>query len=372
MASIGKREDGRWRARYRDPDGREHARHFSRKADAERWLDQIRGDLTRGTYVDPTAGRVLFSHYAKQWAASQPHRPSTAQLYERTLRLHVLPAIGDRQLSSLRRSDVQALVGALNGKLSPKTTENVFKLVRAILSSAVDDGLIASNPCRRVARKEVEGRLLVPLSMAQVIAVADRIAGRYRALVLLAGGTGLRQGEALGLRAEDVDFLRRELHVRHQLVSVPGTPYHLGPTKTASSRRTVPVPDFVLEALSAHMRTHPAGPWGLLFTNSLGQVVARSSFHRSWRAAVLAAELPPSTTFHDLRHAYASALIEGGESVTVVAARLGHKNSTETLRTYSHLWPSSDDKTRLVLQSAFALADSVRTSEVPQASDLRF
>jgi hypothetical protein len=102
------------------------------------------------------------------------------------------------------------------------------------------------------------------------------------------------------LRREDVDFLRREVHVRHQLVSVPGVAAHLGPPKTASSLRTVP------------------------------SVVNRQSLHRSLAAALQKAALPAGITFHQLRHTYASLLIDGGESVTLVADRMGHKNASET------------------------------------------
>lgn len=371
MASVRKRPDGRWRARYRDHDGREHARHFDRKADAERWLDTIRGDLARGTHVDPRAGRERFDSYAERWLSAQPHRPGTARLYERTLRLHVLPRIGPRSLSSLRRTDVQGLVSSLAATLAPHTVENIYKLVRAILASAVEDGLLVASPCRKITRAEVIRRHVTPLELEQVQVLVAALPPRYRSLALLAVGTGLRQGEALGLTVPDVDFLRREIHVRHQLISVPGTDYHLGPTKTASSLRTVPAPDFVLQALSEHLRSHPRGPWGTVFANSRGAVVARSSLHRSWVQAVAAAGLPIGTTFHDLRHTYASVLIDGGESVTVVAARLGHKNPTETLRTYSHLWPSSDERTRSVVQRAFAFADSVRTDGPRLAADLQ-
>jgi hypothetical protein len=94
MASSTRRPDGRWRARYRDPDGREHARHFARKADADLWLATIQADILRGRYIDPTAARTTFKEYADRWREQQPHRQGTSRLYERTLRLHVNPANG--------------------------------------------------------------------------------------------------------------------------------------------------------------------------------------------------------------------------------------------------------------------------------------
>jgi len=359
MASVQRRPDGRWRARYRDTGDKEHARHFTRKADAERWLDEIRSDLVRGTYVDPAAGRVLFADFARTWLEAQPHRAGTALLYERTLRLHVYPRIGDRPLAAVRRSDIQALITSSGQHLAPKTVENHFRLIKAVFNAAVEDQLIALSPCRKIARQPVAPSHVVPLSVDQVERLVAATPQHFRALVITAVGTGLRQGEALGLRGQDVDFLRREVHVRHQLVSVPGVAAHLGPPKTASSLRTVPAPAFVLQALAEHVRLFPPGPFGMIFSNTRGSFVNRQSLHRSLAAAVRTAGLPAGITFHQLRHTYASLLIDGGESVTVVADRMGHKNATETLHTYSHLWPSSDDKTRHVLDKAFATVDAL-------------
>ncbi len=99
----------------------------------------------------------------------------------------------------------------------------------------------------------------------------------------------------------------------------------------------------------------------MIFSNRRGQAVNRQSLHRSLAAALRTAGLPSGVTFHQLRHTYASLLIDGGESVTMVAGRMGHKNATETLHTYSHLWPSSDDKTRRVLETAFSKVSSLQT-----------
>lgn len=354
MASTTRRPDGRWRARYRDPEGRERARHFARKADAERWLATMLADLARGGYVDPAAARTTFKEYAERWRAQQPHRPETSRLYERTLRLHVYPVIGSRQLGALRRSDIQELVaGMVRGGYMPKTIENLVRLVRAILNAAVDDGLIVNSPHRKISRPAVEQRLVVPLPLEGVRRAANVISPRMRALVLLSVGTGLRQGEALGLTRDRVNLLRRELTVDRQLVKVVGESPALGPLKTTSSRRVVPMPTFVVEAVAEHLASYPSGRDGLIFCGADGQPVARPWLHRAWRKAITEAGLPEDTTWHLLRHTYASILIDGGESVTVVARRLGHANPSETLRTYSHLWPDSDDRTRQVVDAAF-------------------
>ena len=109
MASVTKRPDGKYRARYRDESGREHARHFDRKADAQRWLDEVTASMVRGEYVDPRAGRVTFKAYAEQWRASQVHRVTSQLTIESALRRHTYPTLGDKPLSAIKPSDVQSV-----------------------------------------------------------------------------------------------------------------------------------------------------------------------------------------------------------------------------------------------------------------------
>src|SRR4051794_16598501 len=104
MASISKHQNGRWRARYRDDVGKEHARHFLRKVDAQRWLDEVTASVLTGNYVDPRAGKVTFAEYAKAWQAAQIHRPNTAAAVGSALRVHALPMFGHRQIASIRPS----------------------------------------------------------------------------------------------------------------------------------------------------------------------------------------------------------------------------------------------------------------------------
>jgi integrase len=114
---------------------------LTRKADAERWLDEIRGDLLRGTHVDPAAGRVLLADFARTWLEAQPHRAGTALLYERTLRLHVYPRIGDRPLASIRRSDIQALITSSASTWRPRRWRTTSGSSRRF-NAAVEDQLI--------------------------------------------------------------------------------------------------------------------------------------------------------------------------------------------------------------------------------------
>jgi len=126
-------------------------RQFTRKGDAERFLDAIRGDLAHGLYVDPAAGRTLFHDYAEEWRAAQVHRPGTAAQIESYLRLHAYPTLGRRKLANVRRSEIQAWVKELTHHLAPGSVELVYRWVSTIFKAAVGERLLAYSPCARVA-----------------------------------------------------------------------------------------------------------------------------------------------------------------------------------------------------------------------------
>lgn len=367
MASVKKRPDGRWRARYRDPSGKEHARHFDRRADAERWLTTVEHSKLTGAYIDPVAGRVTFRTFAEGWRQMQPHRASTAVSVEQDLRLHVYPTIGDRPVAAVRASEVQALVTGLSSKLAPSTLERVHGRVSAVFGAAMRDRVIAVSPCGNV---KLPRRGPAPiedvLTPAQVHALAAAMPPRYRALVIAGAGLGLRPGELFGLATSRVDFLRRTVRVDQQLVRVRGRGVELGPTKTPASNRTVPLPNVVGEALAAHLAAWPEHPdLGLIFTNERGAPIQQHPFAMVWATARERARLPAWATPHDLRHHYASVLIASGASVKAVQRRLGHSSAKTTLDTYSHLFPDEEDRTRQAIDAALAPpADSPRTEAV--------
>lgn len=356
----------RWRARWRDPDGRGRKRVFARKIDAERHHATVAHSKLTGGYVDVRAGKVMFDQYAEQWRTAQVWRSSTAVAAEANLRLHAMPRFGDRPLVSIRPSDVQGWVRDLTDALAPATVRLAYHFFSAVFNAAVRDRVLAASPCSGIKLPEIERPKVTPLSVEQVKTLAEAMPERFRALVLLGAGTGLRQGEAFGVTHDRADFLRRTLTVDRQLVTVAGQPPKLVPPKTRASVRAVPLPDLVLDALSAHMATFPPGTDGLIFTNDRGHAIQRSVFSRVWRPAVKAAGLPAGTTFHDLRHHYASLLIRHGESVKVVQARLGHASAGETLDTYSHLWPDSEDRTRAAVDSAWRGVPSLRPAGVSE------
>ncbi|PRY47423.1 site-specific recombinase XerD [Geodermatophilus tzadiensis] len=360
MASIARRPDGTHRARFRDAAGREHARHFKRKVDAQRWLDEMTAAMVTGQYVDPAAGRLTVREYAEQWRAAQVHRPTTAAHVETMLRRHVYPTLGQKRLASVLPSDIQGLVKRLSADLAPATVGVVHRILAAVFKAAVRDRRIVASPCEGTRLPKVHRGRIEPLSWEAVQALTDAMPDRYQALTTLAAGTGLRQGEVFGLTVDRIDFLRRQLTVDRQLVTIPDRAPYLAPPKTQASVRLVPLPQVVLDALAAHLAEWPTD--GLVFNTELGAPIRRTAFSaRVWRPAVRRAGLS-GVTFHSLRHFYASLLIRHGESVKTVQARLGHASAAETLDTYSHLWPDSDDRTRAAVDSVMrGSADYVRT-----------
>lgn len=269
----------RWRARYVDDQGREHAEGFSHKVDAQQWVDEFTAAVVTGQYVDPKAGQIRFRDYAERWRGMQVQRPSSRAHVETMLRRHAYPMLGDRCLSAIMPSDIQAWVKGL--ALAPATVGVVHEIVSTVMKTAIRDRRIASNPCDGTKLPKVQRKQVVPLVTEQVEAVRAVLPPQLQALVTLAAGTGMRQGECFGLTADRVRFLERVVTVDRQLVTVQGRAPELAPPKTRASNRTIPLPRVVVDALAAHLAEFPAGPDGLVFTLS-GKPITRSVFGHKW------------------------------------------------------------------------------------------
>ena len=335
--NIQKRPDGKWRARYRDENGKEHAKHFARKVDAQAWLDQVTSAVVTGQYVDPKAGKVSLRTYAATWEASQLGSEATTRLNDNALRVHILPVLGDRPMGSIQPSEVQGLVKNLSVELAPSSVHNIYDVVARLFRAAVHDRVRPESPCRNINLPRRSKEEVVPPTVKEVTKIMGAIADRYQAVPLLLAGSGLRIGELLGLRVSDVDFLRRSVRIERQRLQTGD----LGPTKGRKAR-TVPLGQVVLDGLAVHLAAHPSREW--LFVTKAGRPLTYQVWLAQWTLACDAAGVTTKT--HHLRHFFASALITGGASVKQVQAALGHDNATTTLRTYAHLWPGDEDRTR--------------------------
>jgi integrase len=227
----------------------------------------------------------------------------------------------------------------------------VAATMSAVLNAAVEDGRIPRNPAKGAHLPEVVEVRVVPLEPAQIHALAAAVPRAFYAAVIVAAGCGLRQGELFGLRKGDVDFLRRELHVRQQLISPSkGTPV-LAPLKAKNSVMTIGLSDVVLEALSAHLAAFGTGPEGVIFHLG-GRYVSRSAGAKAIAKAGCQIGLS-SVGWHALRHAFATLLLSAVTNPAAVADAMGH-GLPILLKTYSHYLRSNQDRMRQVVDAAFA------------------
>jgi integrase len=363
----------RYRARYVGPDGTEKSKSFpdGQKRIAEKWLSGIEADMSRGQYIDPRAGRLTVRQHAERWLASLTMDPGTYVSTEQRIRLHVLPHLGSRSLDSLRPIHIREWLRKLeDAGVAAAYQRVIFANLNAMLAAAVDDRLIPHNPCRSSSVKapKPEPRRILPWSRERVLAVRSALPERYRAMVDLAGGCGMRQGEVLGLAVEDVDFVEGVVHVVRQVKLIAGRQVFALPK--GGKTRTVPLPESVARALEAHIAQHPPAavtlPWrsvdgspataAVFFRNAEGRPVIRTVFNeKAWRPALDTAGVPRGRQngMHALRHFYASVLLDAGESIKALSEYLGHHDPGFTLRTYTHLMPSSEKRTREAVNRAF-------------------
>ena len=318
--------------------------------------------MLRGQYIDP-ADRTTVIAYAREWAALRVHhRATTARRVSSLIENHIAGTpLGNRRLAAVSPSEVQAWVSGRSVVLAPTTLRVLVSLLRSIYASAVLDRLAATTPVVRLTLPSAHRERVVPLTVDMVRRLTAAMPERNRAMVVTQAGLGLRVGELLALRREDVDFLRRTVRIEWQFV--PNSPTRTKP-KTPRSRRTLPLPQVVADALAVHLAAFPPGADGTLFTNRYGRSFGHAHYGTHiFAVAVRRAGLPTGTTSHSLRHHFASVLLAAGESVVAVAERLGHENAVLVLSTYGHLMPDSEGRTRRAIDAAWSSAPPVPHDE---------
>jgi len=336
---VRKLPSGRYQVRYR-VDGQEllAPSTFRTKSDATAWLAAVRADLERGTWVDPDAGRITLEVYAWRWLAERPKlRPRTLELYEGELRLHILPSLGQVELRHLTSSRVRAWHAELVGRGRPgaTTTAKCYRLLRAILSTAVEDEVIVKNPCV-LKGAGVERSAERPVAtVQQVYAIADVIEPRFRGLVLLAAFTGVRLGELRGLRRDRLDLVSGTVRIVEQVQELADGTLLVGEPKSDAGRRTVALPEVLIPELEAHLKKWAApGPKGLVFSGVRDEPFRRATFYTAWRRATCEAGVD-GLHFHDLRHTGNTLAAATGASTKELMARLGHSSPRAAL-IYQH------------------------------------
>jgi integrase len=364
----------RYKVRYLDPEGREKSRSYPdrQKRAADEFLIKMEGDKRQGTYIDPNAGKITFGEYAAKWLASQTFDVSTRGSVGSRLNAQILPHFAKRELGSLLPTDVRSWIRSMQDRNVASSYQAVcYAHLSAILSAAVDDKIIRDNPChaRTVTRPRPAARKVVLWPRVKVTAMREALPDRYSIFVVVGAGCGLRQGKIFGLSPDDIDRQRKVLRVVRQVRTVEGRRVFSLPKR--SKTREVPLPASVLRELDRHSERFPPVPvtlpWRtptgepttvpLLFTTERGAAFFRKRFNDSvWAPARKAAGITAPTRedgSHALRHHYASVLLDAGESVKALSEYLGHQDAGFTLRTYTHLMPASDARTRKAIDELF-------------------
>lgn len=377
----------RYRVRYLAPDGKEKSQSFpdKKKRDAQAFLANVQADILKGTYVDPDAGRTTFKQYADEWLAAATTDVLTRDRIEYELRLHVYPVIGHRPIASIQPTTIREWARKIQEKgLSVGYRRVLFTDVSMILNAAVDDKKIVSNPfaVKSIRRPKPAPTKVVPWPVIRLTAFRKNMRPRYRIAVDLGAGCGLRQGEIFAVSPGDLDPTRPVLHITRQIKLVRGS-LIFAPPKGGKSRE-VPLPDSVAGRLKQHAQDCPPVPvtlpWDTLtgeprtielyLTTPAGLALSRSMFNSGvWKPAIRASGIPDDrhNGMHVLRHTYASVLLDAGESIKALSAYLGHADPGFTLRTYTHLLPASEDRTRRAIDKA--LGEDQAGKDAPQALD---
>ncbi len=337
MGYIQQREDRpkKWLARYKGPDGRHHSKAFRRKVDAEKWLALEESKSIKGEWADPTAGKVTYREWSDRWLSGlHSIKPKTLAGYESLLRSRVLPTFGGTELRRITTTAVREWVASMVDEgLSPARTRQALQVLHASLDVAVDDGLLARNPTDRVKPPAVRRRRQLFLTADQLDALALAADGHSKGaggLIHLLGYGGLRWGEAVALRWENVDTARRRVKVKESATEIGGR-LEWGTPKTHEVRMVI-VPGFVIEGLGK------AGD-GLVFTAPRCGPLRHSNFTRGvWVPACETAQMPEGLLIHDLRDTAASLAISAGASIKAVQRMLGHASAAMTLDTYGSLF----------------------------------
>lgn len=346
--TVRRLASGRFQASYVGPDGqrRNAPETFATKGDAGRWLTMTESAMIRGTWTDPERGKVSLQEYGKRWIEQRPGlRPRTVDLYRWLFGRYLRPQLGRARLIDLDPQQVrQWRHNLLSDGVSESMTAKAYRLLRAVLNTAVEDALISKNPCQIRGAGTESPAERPTISASQALDLADRMPEQYRLLVLIAVFGSLRWGEVTALRRSDVDIERGTVTVRGALSERSTGEMVLGPPKSAAGLRTVMLPAAVAERLRVHLdadvELHDQA-W--VFSGTTGQPLRRSNFNKlvNWSEVVQQMGLA-GLHFHDLRHTGNHLAAQTpGATLRDLMVRMGHGSMRAAL-IYQHASQDAD------------------------------
>ena len=346
FGTIRKRASGRWQAYYMGPDQAFHRAPstFEAKVDAEAWLAAERRLMQNDEWSPSKSRRAkvvrsteMFGPYAEAWLEQRELKPRTRALYRRLLDRFILPAFAEVSLRDITPQVVRTWHSGLDSS-RPTQRAHTYSLLRSILSTAVTDEILASNPCRvRGAGSAKRVRSIEPATLGELEVLLEKIPAPYRALVLIGAWCGLRFGEVSELRRKDVDLEAKTIHVKRGVVRI-GKEVTVGKPKNIAGVRDIAVPPHLLPILEQHLKEHVAlGREALLFPSVKDPDVQvhTNTLRRHWLKARLAAGRP-DLRVHDLRHTGAVLAAQSGATLAELMSRIGHSTPQMALR-YQHV-----------------------------------
>lgn len=348
-----RKSDGRWVGSITLPDGTRRAFYGKKRAEVAEKINIALNDLRRGML--PMNVNTTVQEYIEQWL-EDIHKPtvklSTYNHYKILLRLYIVPGLGYIKLQSLTPQQVQTFYSKkLNEGLSPKSINNIHGLLHRALSNAVKWNIVPRNVCDAVTPPRLRRKEKTVLTPEQARTLLQTIKNhRMEALLTLALVTGMRCGELLGLRWQDINLTNCSLQVKRTVSYVKGHGRIESEPKTEKSRRQIMLPLFVVETLIRHKalqdeqrgKTEKWAEKDLVFTNAEGNYIGVTTIREAFNRVLKEAGLP-HIRFHDLRHSAATILLSRGTHPKVVQEILGHSQISMTLDVYSHVLPSMQE-----------------------------
>jgi integrase len=372
-----RKSDGKWVGKISMEDGTRKTFYGKTRKEVAEKLTALLHDQQRGMLA--TGPNVSVQEYLENWLENS-HKPtvrlSTYLNYQKLLRNYLIPGLGKITLQKLSPQQVQAFYSQkIRDGLSPKTVTNIHGVLHKAIENAVKWNLLPRNVCDAVTPPRVPRKELNFLTKEQAHTLLKEVkAHRLEALLTLAITTGMRRGELLALRWQDIDFKGGSLQVKRALSYTKEYGYMETEPKTARSRRTIQLPAFVIDILTQHrdrqaMQQSEAGDvWvskGLVFTNAWGDYYSPSTMLKAFNRFLVKVGLP-HMRFHDLRHSAATVLLAMKVHPKVVQEILGHSQITTTMDIYSHAMPSLQDDATQQWDDEFGTPAKVRRPKRPK------
>jgi integrase len=337
----------RWEASYWH-NGQRHTgpTRFVTKGDASAYLAEVETFIRRGTWTDPSAGRISVRELAYEWVDADPTtRESTRAREALTLRLHIFPTLGNLRIEQVGPQDVQRLVNTWSTGHAPRTVKRSYEVLRAMFGFAVRNDWLGRNPCRNIKLPAVDGTRRYDLTLEDVVRIAGGMPPEYAPMTWLGAALGLRWSEVAALRIGRLDLTGGRITVAEGLTRGLGGRNVFGPPKSRAGRRTMSVPKTIVAMLAAHIEQQgltDGDPNDLVFTDEFGGPLRYSNWRRRvWLPSAKAGGCE-GAGFHDLRRLNATTLVVGGVDVKTAQVRLGHSDPRMTLSIYASAPATAD------------------------------